>query len=235
MMNVDIPFIGLLKVMSHANASKYLPGGLWAQVSGFILVRENYGVERKILGMSMVTHMGLLLLTGFSAFVLSVPLWLEDDLDLKLMGISVVYIFMFTMLFRPKIIEKFFNIVLRKIGKQVIKIDFTSRELFLVATVLLFTWVFAGLSLALSIMSISDYHELVKLTIASTGIYGISWSIGFLTPIAPNGVGVREASLIFLLSQIVSIEVALIATILFRVEIIIRDIIIGLIGFRLKY
>jgi uncharacterized membrane protein YbhN (UPF0104 family) len=48
--------------------------------------------------------------------------------------------------------------------------------------------------------------------------------IGFLTPIAPNGAGVREASLIFLLGAILTLPVAIISALSFRLLIIARDL-----------
>ena len=44
----------------------------------------------------------------------------------------------------------------------------------------------------------------------------VSWTLGFLTPGAPSGIGVREAVLVFLLSPLVGSAEAIILSILFR-------------------
>ena len=61
-------------------------------------------------------------------------------------------------------------------------------------------------------------------------IYGISWMIGFVTPGAPAGVGVRETALIFILSSYIG-EVASISTaIILRAITVLGDIVFYLVA-----
>jgi len=47
--------------------------------------------------------------------------------------------------------------------------------------------------------------------------FATSWTLGFLTPGAPSGIGVREAVLVFILSPLVGSAQAIIVSVLFRV------------------
>lgn len=56
------------------------------------------------------------------------------------------------------------------------------------------------------------------------GVFAISWSIGFITPGAPSGIGIREAILILLLTPLSGEGPALILALLFRLVTIGGDI-----------
>lgn len=60
--------------------------------------------------------------------------------------------------------------------------------------------------------------------------FAIAWSVGFLTPGAPSGIGIREAILMLLLSPITSEGNALILALLFRLVTIGGDIVFYLIS-----
>ncbi|MES9970924.1 MAG: hypothetical protein ABW092_12895, partial [Candidatus Thiodiazotropha sp.] len=53
--------------------------------------------------------------------------------------------------------------------------------------------------------------------------FAIAWSVGFLTPGAPSGIGIREAILILLLSPLAGEANALILALLFRLVTIAGD------------
>jgi hypothetical protein len=54
----------------------------------------------------------------------------------------------------------------------------------------------------------------------------LSWLMGFLTPGAPGGMGVREALLVSLLGQAVAADVVLIAALLFRIITTVGDVVL---------
>ncbi len=66
---------------------------------------------------------------------------------------------------------------------------------------LLGTWLFSGISLFLTFAALhTEIHLPMLLTLISA--FSLSWVLGFIVIISPGGVGVREASLVFLLSNI---------------------------------
>jgi glycosyltransferase 2 family protein len=60
--------------------------------------------------------------------------------------------------------------------------------------------------------------------------FAISWSVGFVTPGAPSGIGIREAALMLLLTPITGDEGALILALLFRLVTIGGDVIFYLLS-----
>jgi len=58
--------------------------------------------------------------------------------------------------------------------------------------------------------------------------FATSWTLGFLTPGAPSGIGVREAVLVFILSPLVGSAQAIIVSVLFRVVIVGGDLLFWL-------
>ena len=70
--------------------------------------------------------------------------------------------------------------------------------------------------------------------IATTNIFIISWFLGYITPGAPGGIGVRETALILMLSPILGKESTLMASIILRLVTTISDVIAFLLGYSLS-
>jgi len=85
-------------------------------------------------------------------------------------------------------------------------------------------WISIGLSYFFLIKSLSPTTEINIFLII--GAYSISWVVGFLTPLAPSGAGIREAGLLMLLSPIAPKAVIIVSALLFRLVVAGRDIVI---------
>jgi uncharacterized membrane protein YbhN (UPF0104 family) len=68
-----------------------------------------------------------------------------------------------------------------------------------------------------------------------TAIFAAAWLVGFVTPGAPAGIGVREAALVALLSPITGNEIGLAAAALSRIMSVVGDAVVTLIGAALYY
>ena len=62
------------------------------------------------------------------------------------------------------------------------------------------------------------------------GLFILSWSIGFLTPGAPGGLGVREAIMLMFLNDVLSQNLLLTSAILYRIICIIGDCLVFLLA-----
>jgi len=69
------------------------------------------------------------------------------------------------------------------------------------------------------------HHQLEISVVLMIGYFAASWLIGFFVPIAPAGLGVREAVLIFFLNEaLVPDPLPMVIAILFRVLLIFQDL-----------
>lgn len=71
---------------------------------------------------------------------------------------------------------------------------------------------------------VNDHERLLYFSPAVCGAYVVAWLIGFITPGAPAGVGVREVILLFLLENLTSMEGILLSVVLGRVVNVIGDL-----------
>lgn len=62
-----------------------------------------------------------------------------------------------------------------------------------------------------------------------SGLFSLTWLIGFLTPLAPGGLGVSDLSLAFLLSSSYSLPLASFLTVMYRVLLICSELLVFLI------
>jgi hypothetical protein len=75
----------------------------------------------------------------------------------------------------------------------------------------------AGLALFLLLSGMTDVHLAdVPLLVGATAL---AWVVGYVTLFTPNGLGVREAALVALLSQVYPLPVAIVGSLLFRLVI----------------
>jgi uncharacterized membrane protein YbhN (UPF0104 family) len=68
-----------------------------------------------------------------------------------------------------------------------------------------------------------------------TASFAAAWLVGFVTPGAPAGIGVREAALVALLSPVTGNEIGLAAAALSRIMSVVGDAVVTLIGAALYY
>jgi hypothetical protein len=86
----------------------------------------------------------------------------------------------------------------------------------------------AGCSMMVVVTVVSDMPELQSWFLILLA-FSVSWILGFVTPGAPSGIGVREAVLLYMLSPLIGASHAFIVSILFRVVTISGDLVFWLI------
>lgn len=87
------------------------------------------------------------------------------------------------------------------------------KEIYLLLLNYFVAWAFIGLGFAvlLRALSIADIGIFTAM-----GLFMISWSIGFLSIVAPGGIGVREAVMVAVMSLQIDISLAVIVTVVAR-------------------
>lgn len=219
-----------LRIIVLSAIGRYLPGGIWDHVGKFALAKREYGLEGKRAFLSVVLHIVLVVLTAFVTFLLSLLLFSEYQ-SLKFLPYCSVLVPLGFVVIYPPLLEKLINIILPRLGKQRLELPFTYLEILKSTFWFFLSWIVIGSALFCLIYAFSPIR--ISLLPVVIGIYAISWAVGFLTPIAPNGAGVREASLILLLGAVIPLPVAIVSALSFRLLIITRDVASAVIGAKL--
>lgn len=218
------------KVAVLSALARYLPGGIWDHVGRFALAKKEYGLEGKCVFLSVVLNIVLAVFAGVAIFLLSL-LSFSNYPNLRFLSWSLIFIPLGLVILYPPLLEKTMNFVLSKLGKEQLKLSFSYPQILKSTLWFFLSWVIVGFSFFLLICSFSVID--FSLLPAIVGIYAISWVIGFLTPIAPNGAGVREASLILLLGTVIPAPLAIVSALSFRLLIIAGDAASAAIGAKL--
>ena len=222
---VFTPLHTAIKIYNITNMYKFIPGGLM-QVIG----RNRLALETKDLGHGKVAlstlvegilwalaALSLSVIYAFDYFVyyisqLDIMPWLALILALAiLMSIPIFY------RFRSQLQESLKNI--RTDAKRPFRIILLKHLFYMLIMVS-----FWGVSF-LATLSVLGQSLTVSLAVLIVGLYILSWALGYLTPGAPSGLGIREFVLLMSLSGFISEEILLSAIVIHRALQIAGDIV----------
>lgn len=212
--------------------TKYLPGKAWHQIGKVILLNQ-FGVSRSksitiaFLEQIFVVYTGIIISTPLLLKIIS-PVWTLIIL------IGSTAITLLTIVYQ----DRFFvltNRVMHLFGIQK-RLTFTARLHFqnVVILVLFYIiyWILLGVFFQLCIKSINPGVHIGWST--SIGAFAASWILGFIAPIAPAGIGVREGVMIFLLKNSIDAVSLLNVTIGVRLLTTLSEILFFLVAFLFK-
>lgn len=232
-LDAKISYWQTFQVTAFSRIGAYVPGKIWYATNYYIFSRQfNIGADK--IGMNFVLNNALLFFTGglCSLFAIAQLPWLAQKFLIILPLLMIVLI-------HPKTLSKIFPIILHKISQfssenaAASSVDINNK-LFNYSLYLKFTgfyfllWFISGVTLFFSIrvfapIGIQDFPVVIAASAASL-------IIGLLAIFAPAGLGVREGVGALILSQIISLEIAVLAFVLLRFIMVITDFVIGGIG-----
>jgi len=198
-----------------------LPGNIWHFVGKAAAYRNQSFSLGNVRDALIIENVWLVL----SAFVYGLILLVvfEHELILRLF-FSHMYLAILLILLVPL---SFF------LAQKLLKIDFrkifSHHELNLrIATIQIFVWTFLGLGFAaLALPFLPNEADILMLM----GLYAIAFSIGFITPFAPAGIGVREAVLALGLHPYLPLEVIIVISIANRLLYLLAEIFLASIAY----
>lgn len=209
--------------------SKYLPGSVWPYL-GRGYITSQIGIPIRIVGIGFFYEFIQILISAFCFVLIFAPIeefrlfdfsshrnfYRGLGIGLLILDLSILY------LIKHLLVKTSF-------GNN---IKFKVIPLFGSFLIYLFAWIFFGISLW------STIRTLFPLAVDQIGFitatFAVSYVVGLLFLIAPNGLGVRDSMMILLLSVIIPNSQALIAAILSRLVIFLGDALGSLLGLILK-
>jgi uncharacterized membrane protein YbhN (UPF0104 family) len=210
-MGTPIGWWSSVQIWFLSQASRYLPGGIWTYVSRFWLGRE--AMAQEALVTSMVLETGLRVVSEVLVFLVSIPLWtggyrIGAEATLLLIAASVSGL----ILVHPQVLDWLGRTSLaHRVGIK--PMDLSKLRYGTVLALLAYYMLTVLLVGAAFYLLVAALYPLgPKLLIPLAGSLSLSVVLGFLTPLAPNGWGVREGVLAFLLSQMMPPAVAIVVS-----------------------
>lgn len=218
----SVSFVSVMKVYLKANVAKYIPGNVFQYAERNIFAKRTSLNQKDVLASTLVEIVGLV----FAAFLLSAFLLVEKINELTDTVMQNHYFIIWLVLFllllvvyllrcRYKVIGSIWEYI---IEKKIICLTFVSTVKYaLVLLILSFS------VLILSIVLIKDNVSIYDaVTVVSS--YICAWVLGFVTPGASGGIGIREIVMTVLTEKTAYKNEIFEATLLHRLTSVIGDI-----------
>ena len=206
---------------AKANIMKYIPGNVFQYVGRAEIAEKNKSVNITIIAASLIIETAATVLSAVIVGAVGVSEYTIRLLQEKKSLLILFLTLCAAMLILICIFRKKIQALLKK--KNIV-ITWKLAEGFLLALAFLtLSQIIGGvmLTIIMQIISGKSYFPQAK-TIC--GAYAISWVIGYVTPGASGGIGVREAILYMLLKNFASSDIVMMSAIILRFLNIVSDL-----------
>ena len=202
----------LIGIYGRSQIAKYIPGNI-LHIGGRHLLGMSAGLTHKALAFAAIYEITGLLSAAMLISLIGLQ-WFDVDIAaLKWLPVLSPTLIVGYLIF-PSILSKF--------SKQ-LTIYGKWHQLSVPLFIYLAFFLIAGFALLLLLLDYSTNPDL-KLFVTALTAFAVAWSVGFITPGAPSGIGIRESILIILLSPLISAEYAIILSFLFRLVTVMGDL-----------
>lgn len=213
-----------LKVWMLSNLSRFIPGGFW-QYPTRILMSSNQRISKTIATTAVVVETLFNLLVGSLVVIVTI---LFFGINIKQEAINfigamlLILLFFFYCLSSSKILNSLLRILAKLLKKKIDRINLNSKYIPLLCLSFYLQFVLAGASLFFLSRGVIEL-EFSQLP-TFIGIYAASWLLGYITILAPGGLGIQEISIAAFLSNFMPLPLASILAITLRVCLYISEI-----------
>lgn len=200
-MGIPLRYLQIAWGYSLSLIPRYIPGGVWGYLNRSEWLKEDYRIPASQGNLSSVLEVLQIVLTAFMALLLFTGLFSGIPLG----GFLIV---LFLTLLLPFLIWKILSLpVIQQNQCTPIKIHLPDWLLAGYSGVL--QWVLLGISTIFLMFGVQGNSLFKALTLKSGALiafcYTFAWLVGFLVLFIPGGMGIREVSLSFLLTQLVHV------------------------------
>ena len=217
-------------VITGSYLAKYIPGHIWS-IGGRVYLCKTEGISEKISGTAMILEMTALLLGSLTAFCFTLPFLIKHGLPSWIWYLLVPIPFALVVFFSP-LLPISLKWLASSFLKKEIKLDIKSAPLFMAFCLFAISAIIQGGAFFLLVRSFYsiEYRFLPDII----GIYNGSWAVGFLSFVAPGGLGIREGALTVLSKFYIPLPMAIILSALARLWMTLFEIIMALIGLKFR-
>lgn len=218
------------RIISLSQLGKYIPGGIWFSLGRVYMTgQENIAGAKTIssllletqvsvsaaLFLSLVTHTGSAKLQGANLIIQA--------------GILAL---MFVLLLWPGWSEKLLFLICKLLKKEYFPVRIAPKKLFPLFLVFLSSWLLFGTAFFFLVNSVlqQTYMDMPRII----GPFVTAWLIGFLVLLAPGGLGIREASLAFLLTPVLPLPTAVLVSLLSRIWVTAAELLMAAVALKIR-
>ncbi len=211
LLGVPLPWRRALRVWMLSNMGRYLPGSVWHLV-GRVVAGQGEGVTRQQGTLAVFLEQALQLLSALLLVSLSLPGWPEGSAVRGWAWLAAL-VPLGLLALHPRLFFPLANRVLLRVGRE--PLPSMPRYRTLLGYLLRYTVVHLanGMALAAALLALGAPLRLVP---AALGAALAAWSVGFVTILAPGGLGVREWLVTAALAPLVGADIAALAALLWR-------------------
>lgn len=218
----NIPFADSAFQWSLSEISQYIPERIWPFIKRNRFFKK-WSIEEHVLSKSILTEAQFIVLGIIIVSVFSLPIILDPLIPSEIAQ-TVVKIFIYTSAFLVTILYVFQSdivISLKHLLKGDIKYFFprlptTSYLKFTIISILAF--IFLGLGYYFFINSLVFIDP--KLIVSLVGVFVFAYFVGYILPLIPAGLGIREAIIIVSIARFITVPLAAFAALCTRIAII---------------
>ena len=223
--NYKVPYQTAVSVSVRSNLFKYIPGNIFQYIG-----KNELAIRCGISHTKVAASTALDVIVMFSTSILLGILFVRKSLfsiinryiNLNSVIIVTIFIFFLLIFFFLYIVHKK-NISYMKILRIIAKRkNLNCIVLCIIYYIIQNIWV--GLIYILELWIISDQQIEAIPFLLIIGANIISWAIGFITPGAPGGLGIREAVMIFIVHGIFDESIITLSSVLYRIITIVGDL-----------
>ena len=226
-LGIALPLLETLKSWFYSQFGKYLPGKVWIFLGRYYFY-ESKGKSRRGISMALYLETVTLLMAAGLLFLVALLLFRGTGLSHfgKPFGWLILLFILAFISLHPRVLEKVLNWFLVRFKRERISVSISYPDILWVLLVSITGWVVGGIGFYLFVDSIFPVspHQILFLT----GALAFSSILGLIAIFAPSGLGVREGTLVYLLSYIMPGSVAVVISVLTRIWMTVIEI--GLTG-----
>lgn len=208
-----LSFLRSFQIIATSQLGKYVPGKIWFAL-GRMYLAKRLGVPERISIITMTLETLLLLITGTMIGVLTVAAPWVHNLTLRSFLAALVLLAGLGLL-HPRAFGRFVDFAMRRLRRESVEMNLTYSGILLLVVVYCVCWFFPGLGFFLMVKSFYDVG--VVEAPLFIGVFAVAWLAGFVTVLAPSGLGVREGVMTSLLAPHMPISMAIIVALVARV------------------
>lgn len=190
----DLSFRKSLKIYFISCLSMYLPGTYWF-IPGRIVMNAKHGINSLHTGVSIVLEQFLIVISGALMAIFSFQIAVDAlHIPIPAPMLLVILIIAGIILTHPVTINRVTRLfaTILKIEDFSASIKFTTNLLLLSGSVIV--WLVSGLSLLLLVKAFVPSIAYTQIG-SYTSVFAATFLVGYFTPFAPSGLGVREGAL----------------------------------------
>ena len=219
-----------MKVYFISNLGWYLPGKVWYAV-GRAYLGQQQGVSVGVISTSVLMEMAVSLTSSAVMATLALPL-VSPLLGAKSLYLGIAVLVLGLAVLHPALMKPSLTLLERLLPgpKRTINPPLKYSVMMGLLVGYLFIWGFVGAAFFVLLNAIYPLPLAWLPTVVA--IYAISWIAGFLAPFAPSGLGVREGTMILLLGQYLPVPAVTSTAILFRIWLILAEVIWAVVATR---